>query len=156
MGEARVRAEIEELHRFFVDWYIAALPAAGADFESRFSARLAPEFGMIVPSGAWLSREQVIASIRQSHGARPGHRIAIREVRLRPFSGERLTVATYQEWWHGADNERGALQASVILRPEGPGLAEGTRPATPGGWHWLHVHETALPDEVVAAGDFGF
>lgn len=151
-----VADEIADLHRFFVGWYHGAIPADGGAFERDFAARLAPEFGMVVPSGGWLSRAAVVDWIAGAHASRPGHRIAIRDVRVRPFSGERLVVATYQEWFHREGDERGALQATLVLRPEGPGRAEGVAPLTPGGWHWLHVHETALAADIVAAGDFDF
>jgi len=149
-----VRREIVEMHRFFVDWFNdPGMPDPA--FERRFAARLAPDFGMIVPSGEWLTRETVTDWIRDAKGERPGHRIEIRNVALLPPSGARLVLARYEEW-QAAPDSRSALIATVALEPEGPGRLDTGERATPGGYLWRHVHETTLPESRIAADPFDF
>jgi hypothetical protein len=145
-----VRAEIEALHDFFVDWFGGAAREAEATFEARFLARFDPTFTLIPPAGRTLTLETLSAAIRKGYGGNPDFRIAIRAVREVARDGD-LVVASYEEWQRAArkslppDNGRAA---TVVFRvtdgPEGPGL------------RWLHVHETWLPADVMAGGDYDF
>lgn len=149
-----VRHEIEDMHRFFVDWFNdSGMPDEA--FDARFAARLAADYGMIVPSGDCLTRDQVADWIRNAKGARPGHRIEIRDVHILPASTARLILARYEEW-QAAPDSRSALIATVALQPEGPGRLDSGERASPGGYLWRHVHETALPDARIAADPFDF
>lgn len=51
---ARVRIEIESLHKFFVGWFSGAL--SEGRFEPDFFVRFAPDFLLIPPAGTLLTR----------------------------------------------------------------------------------------------------
>jgi hypothetical protein len=140
--EARVRDEVEALHRFFVGWFSGAL--APDIFEAEFLARFDLDFVLIPPGGVFLSLDDFRASLRQAHASNPNFRIAIRNVKLQRTLDDHV-VATYEEWQRNAiastpaDNGR---IATVIF--EKPSLK------------WLHVHETWLPESITMEGPYDF
>ncbi|MEM7221715.1 MAG: hypothetical protein AAF495_01965 [Pseudomonadota bacterium] len=140
--EEAVRREIEEVHRFFVEWFNGT--ARRSDFDSRFADRLDPEMVFVSPDGNRPDRTALLAGIRQAHGANPGFRIAIRDVKLLRDLGEALLVS-YTEWQRGARSsargENARFTTLVITKPP---------------FRWLHVHETWLPEAGRAAGSFDF
>lgn len=141
-----VRAEVEGLHEFFVAWFSGAVPREHATFHEGLTRRLADGFALIPPAGTWLAGGDLEDAVYRAHGSNPGFRIAIRRVQLRADDAG-LVVATYQEWQRNArastppDNGRAAT--AVFRRSES-------------GLRWVHVHETWLPAEVMAAGPFDF
>ena len=87
---------------------------------------------MVTPQGHVLTCIQVLAGVRNGHGARPG-RIWIEEPVLLVDSAS-IVVARYQEWQQEAANTTGRL-STVVFERDG---------ATPNGLRWLSVHETWL------------
>ncbi|MGB1016836.1 MAG: hypothetical protein ACPG4T_22035, partial [Nannocystaceae bacterium] len=81
-----------------------------------------------------------------TYGNSPGFAIAIRRVQVRWQRGTTI-LATYEEWQRNArrstppDNGRAA---TVLFEDLGTRLS------------WLHIHETWLPAEIMAAGPFDF
>ena len=95
--------EIERLHSFIAGWFRGEFDRT--DFEPGFAQALHPEFENIQPSGAVLSRADLLEPIRQAHGANPDFDIEIEEPRiLATWPG--LTLATYVEYQTGARNSR--------------------------------------------------
>lgn len=127
--------EIQELHAFFVQWFRGELPNTDEAF-ARLESVLAEDFSLVTPGGEILDRAPLLASIRNDHGQREGFAIEIREPLLKAQSGSVL-VATYEEW-RQADGDQTARFCTVVFR---------TRPGTPNGLAWLHVHETWLMPE---------
>jgi len=142
----RVTREIEALHAFFVDWFTGSIPASDEVFERRFSQRFDPTCLLIPPAGSTLNNTQLTSAIRGTYGNSPGFSIAIRRVQVRWQRGDTI-LATYEEWQRNArkstppDNGRAA---SVLFADLGSRLS------------WLHIHETWLPPEVMAAGPYDF
>jgi len=136
---AEVRQDIVALHDFFVGWYNGDLPESA--FETEFAARLDPSFTIIMPSGAELDYETLSAAMRDSFGKKPGFRIEIRNVRIVKAT-ETTVIATYEEWQENEREEPGSASAriSTVAMTRGEVLK------------WLHVHETWLPEETLAAG----
>ncbi len=141
-----VRAEIEDLHQFFVAWFTGAAPASEAHFRECFDARFDAQSIIIPPEGSLLA----IADLRQVlfglHASNPAFSIAIRKVVVQRQEGDSI-LATYEEWQRNALNSEPADNArvsSVLLRREAQRL------------RWLHIHETWLPADAIAAGDFDF
>ena len=128
--QARVRTEIEELHRVFEDWLAGSAEASLARVEDA----LAPDFEIVAPDGRQLARGPLLEGLGAARGGRgDGLRIGIRAVRAREL-GAGLVLAYYEEWQESpAEAPRGRL-SSALLR-ERPG----------GGFDWLSVHETWLP-----------
>lgn len=141
--EQEVRAEIETLHEFFVNWFAGTSPPDS--LHELVRTRFDPGFVIVPPSGTLLTLEDLVDGLQAVHGKNPGFRIAIRNVRLRHASGD-LVLATYEEWQRNAkasqppDNAR----ISTALLRKSKSL------------QWLHVHETWLPETVRSAGPFDF
>lgn len=141
--EQRVRHEIEDLHRFFVDWYAGSV--APEALESEFVPRFDAGFIIITPDGNQTTIEDLTAAFRKAHGANSNHRIVIRDVAIRHELGDLLLV-TYTEWQTGSrsyDRPKNARLSTALLTRTEP-------------FRWLHVHETWLPQEQVDGGDFEF
>ena len=142
-SEAKVREEIESLHEFFVGWFSGALDETA--FDDDFLPRFDPGLVLIPPAGTTLTLAELAASIRAGFGSNPGFAIAIRNVRVRR-AWDGGILATNKEWQRNAlastppDNGR---VATVLFAPCEP-------------LRWLHVHETWLPPETMAAGPYDF
>lgn len=137
--EAAIRAEIEDLHVFFVDWFTGT--AAKDQLETRFGAAMDEGVVFVSPDGARLERADLMNGFAIGHGANPDFRIAIRDVKVQREIGD-LVLATYTEWQRGAarsgraDNGR---FTTVLMTRDAP-------------HRWLHVHETWLPEAEQATG----
>lgn len=127
------RREVEELHRFFEDWFSGRCEATDAAF-ARFERVLADDFEIVTPDGAVLDRTTILDAVRGGHGSGP-MRIWIEKYRARSTDGG-LHLATYEEWQTRDDVTRGRL--STVLFRAGPGGDDEMQ--------WVHVHETWLPD----------
>ncbi len=141
--EAAIRAEIEDLHVFFVDWFTGAAPKN--QLETRFGAAMDADVVFVSPDGARLDRADLMNGFASAHGANPAFRIAIRDVKVRRQIGG-LVLATYTEWQHGAARSARAENGrftTVLMTAEAP-------------HRWLHVHETWLPEAEQAAGSYDF
>ncbi len=141
-----VAAEIEALHRFFVDWFTGAVPAEAVLFERRFLQRFDPSFVLIPPAGTTLSLDALADAIRGTHANNAAFRIQIREVQVRVATAD-LVLATYEEWQKDAKAStppNNGRAATVLFRRE------------PDRLRWLHVHETWLPDAVMQRDSFDF
>ena len=139
----RVVREIEGLHEFFVGWFTGALPesAFSSDFVDRFSEDLV----FIPPAGRLLGLSDLASSIRSAYASNPEFRVKIRRVQVqRELDG--YILATYEEWQRNArastppNNGRIATVLFSVSEP----------------LKWLHIHETWLPQDVMAAGPYDF
>lgn len=141
--ESLVREEIEDLHAFFVGWFSGTLEQSV--FDSAFMARMDPELVLIPPAGNVLELDELEAGLRKGHGANPDFRIAIQNVRVLR-SWDHHVLAIYEEWQRGArqstPSNNGRVATVLFRRSE--------------RLTWLHVHETWLPPEVMAAGPYDF
>ncbi len=141
---AQVRAEVEALHEFFVGWFGGTLPETvfKADFLDRFAADLV----FIPPAGHFFGLEDLAGSVRQGYGSNADFRVQIRNVNVHHVFPEHV-LATYEEWQRNArastppDNAR---LATVLFQIDGDRL------------RWLHIHETWLPQALMAAGPYDF
>lgn len=149
MQSERVRQEVESLHEFFVDWFTGACDRTEAIFDERFRRRFAPSCHLIPPNGRLIDFEKLSSAIHGDHGVNAAFRIAIRGVQvLRETDG--LVLATYEEWQRNAVNSRPQDNGRIATAL----FATGCDTAT--GLQWLHIHETWLPQDVMAAGPYDF
>lgn len=135
-----LRYEIEEVHRFFVDWFNGTADRAALDLV--FAPRLDNGFNIIAPDGTRTGYADLMAHFRGSHGVNSQIQIAIRDVEIR-FELEHHVLATYSEWQTGAhahDRSRNARISTLLVTRKQP-------------FRWLHVHETWLPPDTLAATD---
>ena len=129
--ESRCRQEIEELHRFFQDWFNGELANDAAAF-ARLDAALGADFSMVTPEGSRVERPPLVAALRGAHGRwreAPG-KIWIENIRLR-HAGKDETLLTYEEW-QLVDGETKGRLSSVLF---------GNDDDAPNGVVWLHLHE---------------
>ena len=142
----RVRAHIIGIHRFFTDWVSGSCPGDDATFRAGLLDRIAPDTTVIMPGGVGYPAEVFTKYMRGLHGTNPGFRIQIRNITLRHHVGE-VYVVNYEEWERNARDstppDNGRL-STMVLRDRGDRL------------EILHVHETWLPAEVMAAGPYDF
>ena len=141
--EAAIRAEIDDLHVFFVDWFTGEAPKE--QLENRFGAAMDEAMIFISPDGARLSRGDLSAGLEGAHGGNPAIRIAIRDVKVRRELGD-LALATYTELQRGSTRpgrEESGRFTTVLMTRAAP-------------HRWLHVHETWLPEAEQAAGPYDF
>ena len=141
--EENVRAEVEALHRFFVGWFSGVIDES--EFETGFLNRFEPEFLLIPPAGSLLTLSELASSIQCAHGSNPDFRIAIRNVRVR-WEFDRVIVAIYEEWQRNAIASTPAANARIATV-----LFKKAEPL-----QWLHVHETWMPENVMAADPYDF
>ena len=134
----RAHREVEELHRFFEDWYRGRLANDDAAFE-RFSGVLGEGFEIVWPSGERSPRPSLITRLRGAWGsdrkATMPMEIVLRNVRTRPVGANSILVS-YEEWHRRGDKAEGRI-SSALLREA---------PRTPNGVEWLHVHETSITE----------
>jgi hypothetical protein len=147
--QRQIRDEIERLHVFFVDWFAGQLEDTDEVFDAALGDFLAEDFLYCFPGGARVGKEPLLASLADAHGTNPNFRIAVRDVEVRASGGD-LVVATYTEWQRNAlfstpsDNAR--FSTAIFRRSDDVSSR----------YLWQHIHETWLPQEERAAGNFDF
>ncbi len=138
-----VLREVESLHEFFVGWFGGALPESS--FEPEFLSRFSEDLVFVPPAGKLLGLPDLSASVRAGHATNPEFRVRIRRVQVqREFDG--YVLATYEEW------QRNALASA----PPDNGRLATVLFAFSDPLQWLHIHETWLPPDVLAAGPYDF
>ena len=136
--QAAIRDEIEQVHRFFVDWFAGTAPR---DASAPFFARFDPGFFYVTPDGQRLALADLDAMLAAGHGTNPDFRIAVRDVTVR-HAGPDYVLATYTEWQAGA---RASARENARIT---------TALFTAAPFKWRHIHETWLPEADRAAGAF--
>ena len=128
------QAEVDELHRFFVDWMTGTLPRTQEAY-ARFTGVMADHMVIISPRGVLTEREPLIEELEAAHGAHAGPTndfgIRIENYRCHRTEGD-LCLVTYEEWQQRSGATTGRLGTALFRR----------RAGTPNGVEWLHVHET--------------
>ncbi len=144
-----VKQEVIDLHDFFVGWFAGTIPNTDEAYASGFTDRCDDGFILIPPAGGLTQLSDLASGLRGGYGNNPDFRIQVRNVEVRHATDD-LVIATYEEWQRNAksstpsDNGR---VSTAVFRPD---------PSASNGLRWLHVHETWLPSEVMAAGPFDF
>lgn len=135
----RARLEIEELHRFFVEWLCGTCANSDAAW-SRAGGVLDPRFRWIGPDATCLSREGLTSALRSQHGSLASP--AVFEIWIENFACDAVVgdvvVASYEEWQRRDSGVRGRHSSVIFVSNE----------AAPQGLAWLRVHETWLPASV--------
>ncbi len=136
--------EVVRLHEFFVRWLggtSGTHAGVGRDEDwTEFEASLHPNFEMVVPSGATLSRSELLKSFGPAFGTRPGLKIDIREAKILDVNGESVLMR-YQEWQESR-NPESETETTTTARVSMVLLRRST--GAPAGWQWLQLQETWL------------
>jgi hypothetical protein len=129
---SQASAEIVGLHRFFVDWFVAAR-ADTVDF-SRFERAMGEGLTMIAPSGQILDRDAVIDHVRSSRATcDEGFAISIEDIRPGWQSADTIVVFYVETQLRAGKHTR--RQSSAVFT---------TSSSAPNGVEWRHLHETWL------------
>jgi hypothetical protein len=129
---SRASAEVVDLHRFFVDWFVEAR-ADTADF-SRFERVMGEGFSMIGPSGHILDRDAVLDHVRTSRATCDGDfTISIEDIRAGWQAPDTIVVCYIEAQQRGGKLSR--RQSSAVFT---------TSSSAPNGVEWRHLHETWL------------
>jgi len=145
---AEIESVIYEIHDFFTDWVGGRCPGDEATFKSHALDRISDDLVAIFPAGRKFGKEDFKGYMSGIHGSNPDFKIKIRNVEVAHL-GDDMAVANYEEWQRNAkDSEEpnnGRLTTMVLGRhPSGNGA------------QILQVHETWLPEDVVAKNSFDF
>ena len=83
---------------------------------------LAANFEMVNPEGQRLSRDELLALLRQSHGSQQGtdYALQVRNISIEPL-GEKIFRVKYEEWQRLGESVRGRRSTAVMrLAPQAP------------------------------------
>ena len=145
-----ISIEIIELHRFFEDWFGGYCDDSDQVFAERLLDRMHEDFSIVLPGGIMLDGAGFLPEFRKLYGSNPGFHISIREVRQQPSVTDSVYTVTYQEWQRNAmqsiPENNGRLSSAILLTDE----------QAPNGFKWFHVHETWLPDPIIAVEPFNW
>jgi hypothetical protein len=124
--------EVEELHRFFDEWFSGRLSNDDAAF-ARFADVLSERFEIAPPDGGVLDRAAILRAVRGGHGARAGEgfRIWIEDAEAR-LLGDGMYAVTYEEWQDVGGAARGRRSRALMRQSA----------AAPNGVEWVRVDET--------------
>ncbi|MEI9428347.1 hypothetical protein [Mesorhizobium sp. Cs1299R1N3] len=129
---SRGSAEVVDLHRFFVDWFIAER-ADQVDF-GRFEAVMGEGLTMIAPGGQILDRDAVIDHVRSSRATCDnGFAISIEDIRPGWQAAGTIVVLYVEAQLRAGKHSR--RQSSAVFT---------TSSSAPNGVQWRHLHETWL------------
>ncbi|MCV3205176.1 DUF4440 domain-containing protein [Mesorhizobium sp. YC-39] len=129
---SRASAEVVDLHRFFVDWFVEAR-ANRVDF-GRFERVMGEGFSMIAPSGQVLDRDAVVGHVRESRATcDDGFAISIEDIRPGWQTGDTIVVSYIEAQQRAGKHSR--RRSSAVFT---------TSSLAPNGVEWRHLHETWL------------
>lgn len=141
----RVRDAIVAQHDFFTAWVSGRCAGEEAAFDEG-TRRLSRQLSVIMPGGKAFTFDVFAEYMRSNYASNPKFRIKIRNVVIRHRVGDVLVV-NYEEWERDAKDSipanNGRL-STIVLRDRGT------------DFDILHVHETWLPADVMAAGEYDF
>lgn len=135
-GPARVEREVRELHRFFEGWFRGELANSNGAY-GRFAGALDESFVIVTPAGVSVERAALVEGLRGAYGSQASaasYAIRVENAVAMDLGGGAWLVR-YEEWQDEGEETKGR-QSSAVMRED---------PKAPGGFKWIHVHETWLP-----------
>lgn len=141
----RVRDAIVAQHDFFTAWVAGRCAGDETTFDEGVR-RLSRQLSVIMPGGKAFTFDVFAKYMRSIYASNPKFRIKIRNVAIRHRVGD-VFVVNYEEWERDAKDSTPANNgrlSTMVLRDRGS------------DFDILHVHETWMPAEIMAAGDYDF
>ena len=145
---SQIETAIHDIHDFFTDWVGGRCPGDAETFRKHALDRISDDLVAIFPAGRQFGKKDFEGYMSSIYGSNPDFRIRIRDVRVSHLS-DGMAVVNYEEWQRDARDSEQPNNARVTT------MVVGEKPAN-GGVEILQVHETWLPEEDVAKGDFDF
>lgn len=139
---------VHDIHDFFTEWVGGHCPGDKDTFRKRALDHISDDLVAIFPAGRSFGKADFKGYMTGIYGSNPDFRIAIRDVKIRRVGAD-MAVLNYEEWQRNAkdsDNPDNGRVTTMVLGKNSD--CESIQ--------ILQVHETWLPDEVVANGDFDF
>ena len=144
---AQIESAIHDIHEFFTDWVGGRCPGDAETFQRNALDRISDDLVAIFPAGRRFGKEDFKGYMSSIYGSNPDFRIRIRDIRVNHVN-DTMAVVNYQEWQKAATDSDQSNNGRITT------MVLGEKHS--GGVEILQVHETWLPGEVVAAGDFDF
>lgn len=144
---AQIETAIHDIHDFFTDWVGGRCPGDAETFQRNALDRISDDLVAIFPAGRRFGKDDFKGYMSSIYGSNPDFRIKIRDIRVNHVNGK-MAVVNYQEWQKAAKDSDPPNNGRITTMV----LAE--KPS--GGVEILQVHETWLPEDLVANGDFEF
>lgn len=127
---SRAKAEIKEIHAFFVHWFTEA-DADQQEFK-RLDESFDPEFAMVTPDGQLHQRPEVLWRLRKAKATmEKKFSIHIEEI-TELWTSENAVLVSYVEAQSIGDRHTRRRSTALFEK----------RDATPHGVAWRHLHET--------------
>ena len=137
--EKQCEQEVIGLHKFFEQWFKAEV-ANDKETLNRFHSVLADEFMLIMPTGNFTFKDQIVKQIESGYGSHEKDEISyelwVQNINCRLIENN-LCLVTYEEWGRVNGEINARLSSALFRKKEG----------TINGVEWIHVHETFLPDD---------
>jgi hypothetical protein len=128
------KAEIEEIHAFFVHWF-AEKEAEPQEFK-RLDESFDPEFAMVTPDGQLHQRSEVLWRLRKAKAAmQEKFSIRVEEI-TELWTSENAVLVSYVEA-QSIGSRHTRRRATALFEK---------RDATPHGVAWRYVHETWIKE----------
>jgi len=144
----QIETAIHDIHDFFTDWVGGRCPGDAETFRKNALDRISDDLVAIFPAGQRFDKKDFEGYMASIYGSNPDFRIKIRDIRVSQIR-DGMAVLNYEEWQRDAKDSDKPNNGRVTT------MVVGERPVN-GGLEILQVHETWLPDDVVASGDFDF
>lgn len=148
-GTDPIAKELADLHTAVATWIGGHCPNTDAELERLVRCRLDEAFRLVAPGGHRIPRAVMLETMRGLHGTNPEFRIAITDVQVVHQTDE-IVVADCLQWQRNARQSTPANNGRCISAV----LARDTQ--LPNGLRWLYAHETWLPEEEMARGNYDF
>lgn len=143
-----IETAIHDIHAFFTDWVGGRCPGDAETFRRNALDHISDDLVAIFPAGRTFGKKDFEGYMTGIYGTNPDFRIKIRDVRVTHNDGE-TAVVNYHEWQRNAKDSDQPNNGRITT------MVVGAR-SSGGGLEILQVHETWLPEEVVALGSFDF
>ncbi len=144
----QIEVAIHDIHEFLTDWVSGRCPGDAKTFQRNALDRISDDLVAIFPAGRRFGKQDFEGYMSSIYGSNPDFRIKIRDIQVTHLS-DGMAVVNYEEWQKGAkdsDQPNNGRVTTMVVGEKASGK----------GVEILQVHETWLPDEVVADGDFSF
>ncbi|MHA1245212.1 MAG: hypothetical protein ACTSPK_09040 [Candidatus Heimdallarchaeota archaeon] len=137
--EKQCEQEVIGLHKFFEQWFKGEI-TNDKETLNRFHNVLAEEFMLIMPTGNFTFKDQIVKQIESGYGSHEKDEISyelwVQNINCRLIENN-LCLVTYEEWGRVNDEINARLSSALFRKKEG----------TINGVEWIHVHETFLPND---------
>ena len=137
--EKQCEQEVIGLHKFFEQWFKGEI-TNDKETLNRFHNVLAEEFMLIMPTGNFTFKDQIVKQIESGYGSHEKDEISyelwVQNINCRLIENK-LCLVTYEEWGRVNDEINARLSSALFRKKEG----------AINGVEWIHVHETFLPND---------